>query len=203
MRTEPLDGTRTEPAEHKLAGRLSIDRDARLGILGAVGAKLDRQRRHVLSRTAHLRPVDDSGVERTTDNPQELEAHRAEHPSYVWEEGGQVTTGRAVVYVHGEPVEGQPDARYEGRRFAVVRGLAVSATLADPPGVASPQDREGWQQVRAMAARGEADTVIVRWAETISPDHEQRHAEIAHLQECGVRVLFSWPRLSGIGAEGR
>lgn len=107
-------------------------------------------------------------------------------------------TGRAVLYVCAarprSTQEAEDIAREEGARFAADHGLTIVATVIDPFGTAEPQAREGWQRVRAMAARFQIETVITRWPASIAPDRgrETRCAEIAALQSNGVSVRYSW-----------
>ncbi|MCX5232990.1 hypothetical protein [Streptomyces sp. NBC_00233] len=106
----------------------------------------------------------------------------------------------AVVYVCAERQPGatlaQERAIDEAHDFADRHGLKVIDTITDPYGNPDPQARVGWQSVRSLAAGGEVTTVIVRWPNAISANHEARYGEIAHLQERGVRVLFSWAPLA-------
>ncbi|MFI9047280.1 hypothetical protein [Streptomyces sp. NPDC053427] len=73
MTTSPLPGIRIEIAEHRLTGLRVTDAEGRTGILGHVVIERDRQTQREVSRTAHLRPVDASGIEWTT-HPDEIEA---------------------------------------------------------------------------------------------------------------------------------
>ncbi|MGW7362956.1 hypothetical protein ACWGI8_05885 [Streptomyces sp. NPDC054841] len=93
-------------------------------------------------------------------------------------------------------------AEAEGRGLAETCGLTLVDVITDPYGTADPQQREGWQRVRGMAARGEITTVIVRWPSSISPRCDFRASEAAALEESGARVLFSWPPLAN-GSVGR
>jgi hypothetical protein len=110
--------------------------------------------------------------------------------------------GRAVLYVCAArprgPQAAEERARREGEAFAATEGLTITETVIDAFGVADPQDREGWQRVRGLAARGEVDTVITRFPVSIAPDSasEARYAEIAGLGSCGVRVRYSWQALT-------
>ncbi|MFG2334684.1 hypothetical protein ACGFMM_34495 [Streptomyces sp. NPDC048604] len=72
MTTAPLPGTKYEFVEHRLEGRLVVDPDGRMGILAAVVLVRDRQSGREISRTAHVRPTDGSGVEWTTAKPEAL-----------------------------------------------------------------------------------------------------------------------------------
>ncbi|WP_331718728.1 hypothetical protein [Streptomyces sp. NBC_00212] len=67
-----MSETRLETVDHRLAGRRVVDPEGRTGILGTVVIERDRESSRVVSRIAHLRPVDGSGREWTTDNPAAL-----------------------------------------------------------------------------------------------------------------------------------
>ncbi|MFC9342892.1 hypothetical protein ACFT0G_06205 [Streptomyces sp. NPDC057020] len=106
----------------------------------------------------------------------------------------------ALVYVCAERRPGstlaQERAIDEGHDFADRHGLTVVDTITDPYGEPDPQAREGWQRVRALAEDSKVSTVITRWPNALSPDADLRYAETNHLQDHGVRVLFSWSPLA-------
>ncbi|WP_175408090.1 hypothetical protein [Streptomyces sp. TRM64462] len=111
-------------------------------------------------------------------------------------------TARAATYVCVARPTGESDAvgraLTEGREFARSHGLAVVAEITDPYGEADPAKRDGWRQVRAMAANDEIDVVVTRWPACIAPEslHERRYEEIAALAADTVVVRFSWAPLA-------
>jgi hypothetical protein len=114
----------------------------------------------------------------------------------------------AVLYVcvqtsRNTPGLAEQRAVEEGHSFADKRQMRIVAEVTDPYDEPGPQKRAGWLRVREMAERGEVTTVITRWPNAISPQHELRYPEIVWLQEHSVRVLFSWPPLSVLGGEDR
>ncbi|MCF3143777.1 hypothetical protein [Streptomyces platensis] len=107
----------------------------------------------------------------------------------------------AVLYICAQrsqeaPGLAQQRAQEEGRKFADQHGLEVVAEIADPYGEPNPQKRSGWMRVREMAERRLAKTVITRWPNALSPDHELRYPELDHLGRHGCQVQFSWAPLA-------
>ncbi|HET9380995.1 MAG TPA: hypothetical protein VFP69_09230 [Streptomyces sp.] len=103
----------------------------------------------------------------------------------------------AVIYLRAERPGGGPGpAVDEARAFAEERGLAVVDVVADPHGAPDePCERAGWRRVRAMAARGEIDTVVLPLPTSLSPErtHELRYRETRWLLHHGVRLRYSGP----------
>lgn len=114
----------------------------------------------------------------------------------------------AVLYVCVEHSKDNPSlagqrAAEEGRSFAEEHRLWIGTEITDAYGEPVPQQRDGWRRLRDMATRGEIGTVITRWPNCISPQHELRYTEIVWLKDHGVNVLFSWAPLAALGSEGR
>jgi len=112
----------------------------------------------------------------------------------------------AVLYVcvqasRSTPGLAEQRAVEEGHSFAGNRKMQIVAEVTDPYDEPVPHKREGWLRIREMAERGEMTSVITRWPNAISPQHELRYPEISWLKEHGVQVLFSWPPLSVIGCD--
>ena len=112
--------------------------------------------------------------------------------------------GTAVLYVCAERSRTAPTlagerAIAEGRSIARRRGLVLVDTISDTFGIAEPLARDGWKQVRDLAAHGVVSTVITRWPNSLSPQLDYQKAEIAALEEHGVDVVYSWAPLSERG----
>lgn len=111
---------------------------------------------------------------------------------------GQAGDGRAVLYLPAA----QEEASEEGHAFAEARGLDIIADIQDQGDQVIPQKRPGWCHVRDLAAQGTVSTVVMRWPDVLSPDHELRYEETAFLREHGVRVLYSWQPLTAANGGG-
>jgi hypothetical protein len=117
-------------------------------------------------------------------------------------------TPAAVLYVcvqnsRNAPGLAEQRAVEEGHSFADKRQMRFVAEVTDPYGKPTPQKREGWLRIREMAERAEMTSLITRWPNSISPQHELRYPEIAWLKDRGVSMLFSWAPLAVLGGEDK
>lgn len=91
-------------------------------------------------------------------------------------------------------------AQEEGQRFVREHGLALTQQVTDRYGLADPQRRPGWQQVRELAAAGKVAWLVARWPAAIAPESAARlrTQEVRWLAERGVRVRYTWAPLAAL-----
>ncbi|MCL6281550.1 hypothetical protein M3398_30270 [Streptomyces albidoflavus] len=88
----------------------------------------------------------------------------------------------------------------EGRAFAERHELTITVVVTDRYGEPDPARRPGWLKVRALAAAGGVEAVLVRWPAAIAPDvvREYQDRETRWLQDHGVRVRYTWAPLAKV-----